>query len=118
MIERDPTQPADHDATVVWSPPPASPTDAPATLPVTVERRNGGSRLRWAIALLVTVLVVGVAPAAFFLLAGQTTPSKLLGYVPSDRVVYGEGRLDLPGDQRQKLGECLAKVPGVADQAT
>src|SRR2546423_3668871 len=118
MIERDPTQPADHDATVGWSPPPASPADAPAMVPVTVERRNGGSRLRWAIALLVTVLVVGVAAAAFFLLAGQTTPSKLLGYVPSDSVVYGEVRLDLPGDQRQKLGEFLSKFPGFADQST
>src|SRR2546423_15554777 len=109
MIERDPTQPADHDATVGWSPPPASPTDAPATLPVTVERRNGGSRLRWAIALLVTVLVVGVAVAAFFLLAGRSTPSKLVGYGPSDSAAYGEARLDLAGGQGRRRDGILSK---------
>jgi uncharacterized protein DUF3352 len=121
MTERDPIQPADNDATVVWSPPHANPGSDVAPTPtvaVAVERRGGGSRLRWAIALLVTALVVGVAIAAFVLLAGQTAPSKLLGYVPADSVVYGEVRLDLPGDQRQKLGEFLSKFPGFADQST
>ena len=38
--------------------------------------------------------------------------------MPADTVQYVEGRLDLPGDQRQKLGEFLAKaIPGFDDQA-
>src|SRR4051812_11141773 len=121
MTERDPGQPVDNDATVVWSPPPANPGSEVAPAPTTavaVERPGGASRLRWVIALLVTALVVGVAVAGFVLLAGQTAPSKLLGYVPADSVVYGEVRLDLPGDQRQKLGEFLSKFPGFADQST
>src|SRR3954470_15705306 len=120
MTERDPNQRSDEDATVAWSPPPATTLDTPEPVPaVAVTRsRDGAGRLRWAIALLVTALVVGVAVAGFVLLAGQTAPSKLLGYVPADSVVYGEVRLDLPGDQRQKLGEFLSKFPGLADQST
>ena len=119
MIERDPTQASVNDATVAWSPP--SPTVAEDLTPapaVPVERPAGASRLRWGIALVVTVIVVAIAAAAFSLLAGQTAPSKLLGYVPADSVIYGEVRLDLPGDQRQKLGEFLSKFPGFADQST
>ena len=119
MIERDPTQASVNDATVAWSPP--SPTvteDLTPTPAVPVERPAGASRLRWGIALVVTVIVVAIAAAAFSLLAGQTAPSKLLGYVPADSVIYGEVRLDLPGDQRQKLGEFLSKFPGFADQST
>jgi hypothetical protein len=41
----------------------------------------------------------------------------VLGYVPADSTMYGEVRLDLPGDQRQKVGEFLSKFPGFADQA-
>jgi uncharacterized protein DUF3352 len=123
MTQRDPGQPADNDATVVWSPSPATPASDVAPTPtvavaVAVDRGGGGSRLRWAIALVVSLLVVSVAVAGFVLLAGQTAPSKLLGYVPADSVVYGEVRLDLPGDQRQKLGDFLSKFPGFADQST
>jgi hypothetical protein len=120
MTERDPNQAADNDATVAWSPPPPTPTEDLTPPPaVPVERpRAGGSRLRWAIALVVTALVVVLAAAAFSLLVGQPAPSKLLGYVPADSVIYGEVRLDLPGDQRQKLGEFLSKFPGFADQST
>ena len=31
--------------------------------------------------------------------------------------MYGEVRLDLPGDQRAEIGEFLSKFPGFADQA-
>jgi hypothetical protein len=119
MTERDPDQPADRDATVAWSPPPANgPNELAGTPTVRVERPVGDNRLRWGIALVVTVIVVVLVAAAFALLAGQTAPSKLLGYVPADSVIYGEVRLDLPGDQRQKLGEFLSKFPGFADQST
>jgi len=118
MTERDPNQMPDHDATVAWSSPATvSETLTPAPA-VPVERQAGASRLRWAFALVVTLLIVAVAAAAYALLVGQTVPSKLLGYVPADSVVYGEVRLDLPGDQRQKLGEFLSKFPGFADQST
>lgn len=120
MTKRDSSQPIDLDTTVALSPPRASVIDdaAPAAKAIPVPRPAGASRLRWAIALIVTLLVVAVAAAAFALLAGQTAPSKLLGYVPADSVAYGEVRLDLPGDQRQKLGEFLSKFPGFADQST
>jgi uncharacterized protein DUF3352 len=119
MTERAPNQTADNNSTGVWSPPPTSATDDVTPAPAApVERQAGGSRLRWGIALVVTVIVVAIAAAAFSLLAGQTAPSKLLGYVPADSVIYGEVRLDLPGDQRQKLGEFLSKFPGFADRST
>jgi uncharacterized protein DUF3352 len=119
MTERAPNQTADNDSAGVSSPPPTSATDDVTPAPAApVERQAGGSRLRWGIALVVTVIVVAIAAAAFSLLAGQTAPSKLLGYVPADSVIYGEVRLDLPGDQRQKLGEFLSKFPGFADRST
>jgi hypothetical protein len=119
MTERDPNQPIDDAPTVAWTLPPAGQVVEVMPPSVTrVEPQRGGNRLRWGIAVVVTVLVVGVAAAAFALLAGQTAPSKLLGFVPSDSVVYGEVRLDLPGDQRQKLGQFLSKFPGFADQST
>ena len=119
MTEQDANREPETDVTTAWSAPPGDPVDQLTPAPaVGVERPRGTSGVRWAIALLITVLVVGVAAAAFVLLAGQTAPSKLVGYAPSDAVVYGEVRLDLPGDQRQKLGEFLSKFPGFADQST
>jgi hypothetical protein len=110
---------ASHDApTVVWTAPQQGPvedlTPAYAT-PVVTPRR--ASPIRWAVALLVTVLVVGVAFAGVFLLTGQSSPSGVAGYVPADAVVYTDVRLDLPGDQRQRVGELLSKFPGFADQS-
>jgi hypothetical protein len=66
---------------------------------------------------LVTVIVVGVTAAATLLVTGQTPGSTLVGYVDNSSVVYVEARLDLPGDQRQKLGEFLSKFPGFDDQS-
>lgn len=130
MTERDPNQPlagtqssppagAGSDTpTVVWTPPrQVAPEDITPPPAIRVEPPRRGGTLRWAIALLVTVLVVAVGFAAAVLLAGQSAPSNLVGYVPADSVVYGELRLDLPGDQRQKLGQFLSKFPGFADQA-
>ena len=44
----------------------------------------------------------GLRDAVADRLVADARPS--LGYVPADSVVYGELRLDLPGDQRQKVG--------------
>jgi hypothetical protein len=108
------------DSTTAASTPPAAAHEQPTPTQTTAVQpaRSGGGGLRWAVALVVTVLVVVVAAAAFVLLAGQTSPSKLLGYAANDAAIYGEMRLDLPGDQRQKLGDFLSKFPGFADQST
>ncbi len=75
------------------------------------------SRLRWAAAIAVVALVIGASAAAAALLTGSSTTGTVLGYVPEHTIVYGEVRLDLPGDQKRAVGEFLSKFPGFADQA-
>jgi hypothetical protein len=82
---------------------------APATPP--------RSRVRWAAALAIVALIVGVTALATLSLIGSSPTSTVVRYVPTDSLAYGELRLDLPGDQRQKIGEFLSKFPGFADQA-
>ena len=103
--------------TIAWT---APRTEYAAEAPPPVERvrQPGSSRARWGIALLVTALIVGVGVGAYVLLSGQRAGSSVVGYVPDQSVAYGELRLDLPGDQRQKLGEFLSKFPGFRDQST
>jgi hypothetical protein len=128
MTERNPNQPtgsqtpppAANDApTVAWTPPPNGTIEAApvATTAVPVRTSRGGG-LRWGIALLITVVILGIGAVAALLLTGQSAPSSLVGYAPADSLIYGELRLDLPGDQRQKLGQFLSKFPGFKDQAT
>src|SRR6266404_2850122 len=82
----------------------------------TSTRRSSG--VRWAIAIGGIAIVVGITIAILALTSGsRPTPSIAVGYMPSDTVQYGEYRLDLPGDQRQKLAAYLSKLPGFADQA-
>lgn len=134
MTERDPNQPtggppastppADDTPTTAWTPPAWTPpsgatveeTTPAATAPVPV-RSTRGSGLRWGIALLITVVVIGIGAVAALLLTGQSAPSSLVGYAPADSLMYAELRLDLPGDQRQKLGQFLSKFPGFKDQS-
>lgn len=114
--------PAPDAPTVAWTP---SGTEAPAppAVPVPVQvasseaKPGRGGRLRWAVAIAVVAVVVGATVAVAALLTGSTSQASVLRYVPQDTVVYGELRLDLPGDQRQAAGEFLAKFPGFADQA-
>jgi uncharacterized protein DUF3352 len=135
MTERDPNQPtgdppaprprAEDAPTVAWTPPSYTPPSATtideptpaATAPVPV-RSSRGNGLRWGIAALITVVVIGIGVVAALLLTGQSAPSSLVGYAPADSLMYGELRLDLPGDQRQKLGQFLSKFPGFKDQAS
>jgi Protein of unknown function (DUF3352) len=106
--------------TIAWTPPPdetIAALSAPlgqATPPAPTRRT---SRLRWFVAALVTVLVVSLTAAATLLITGQTPGSTLVGYVDNSSVVYVEARLDLPGDQRQKLGQFLSAFPGFDDQS-
>src|SRR5258706_10051947 len=82
----------------------------------TTTRRSSG--VRWAIAIGGIAIVVGITIAIVALTSGsRPTPSIAVGYMPSDTVQYGEYRLDLPGDQRQKLAAYLSKLPGFADQS-
>ena len=80
----------------------------------TTTRRSG---LRWAIAIGGVAVVVIAIAAILALAGGKPTPSIAVGYMPNDTIIYGEYRLDLPGDQRQKLAAYLANYPGFKDQA-
>jgi hypothetical protein len=109
-------QPAER-PTEAHTPQPHEPAETPTpTMPVDRSSRVGAGR--WAIALGVVAVAIGVTAAAAFLLTGQAAPSVVLGYTPADTVVYTELRLDLPGDQRQKVGEFLSRFPGFDDQST
>ena len=115
-----PDVPAADSPTVAWTPPrdsgfaPPPPAEPVTALPASSRR---SSRLRWVVAGLVTVLVVGVTAAATLLVTGQSPGSSLVGYVDKSSLIYVEARLDLPGDQRQKLGQFLSKFPGFDDQS-
>jgi hypothetical protein len=120
MTFQDPgsrTPPPSDPPTEAYTPQPHEPAETPtATTPVDRPSRAGAGR--WAIALGIVAIAVGVTAAAAFLLTGQAAPSVVLGYAPADSVIYTELRLDLPGDQRQKVGEFLSKFPGFDDQST
>ena len=95
-----------------WQPvPPAATTTQPVAGP---GPRRG---LRWAVALVVVALVVTTVAAAAFIMGSKAPDATVLRWVPTDSVIYGEARLDLPGDQRAKLAEFLSKFPGFRDQA-
>jgi hypothetical protein len=90
---------------------------APATSVLAPGASAGGSR-RWAIAAGIVGLLVLASALAFSLFTGRAANASVLGYVPSDSIMYGEIRMDLPGDQRAAVGEFLSKFPGFADQST
>jgi Protein of unknown function (DUF3352). len=94
---------------------PAVPQPVEPTVPAAKSGKSG--RLRWAAAAAVLAVVVGATIAVAALLTGSTAQSSVLRYVPQDTVVYGELRLDLPGDQRLAASAFLSKFPGFADQA-
>ncbi len=74
--------------------------------------------LRWGIALVVVAVMVGVVSVAVAMLAAGGGSSSVQGWLPKDTIFYLEARADMPGDQRAKLGDLLAKFPGFADQAS
>ena len=127
-----------NDETAAWSPPRSSGDPDPATLeatydgpiirrePVGAESGTFGaeavgagrrSAVRWAIALGGVALVVAVTIAIVALASGRPAASIAVGYMPEDTIQYSEYRLDLPGDQRQKLASFMAHFPGFDDQA-
>ena len=63
------------------------------------------------------LVVVAVAAGATFLLTGSSGTAAVLAWTPADAVMYGEARLDLPGDQAAELAELMQAFPGFDDQA-
>lgn len=100
--------PQPYESAVAWAP-------AVPVVPPSTPRRGG--RLRWAAAIAVVALVIGASVAVAALITGGSSESTVIGYVPDRTVVYGEVRLDLPGDQRRAVGAFLSKFPGFADQS-
>jgi uncharacterized protein DUF3352 len=111
---------------------PSNPTWTPATAPVPNQltesapvsgapsgSRRGRAGLRWLVAIVGVILVVASSAVIVSFAASRTAvTSAAMGYAPADAVMYSEARLDLPGDQRQKLGEFLkTAVPGFDDQS-
>jgi len=94
--------------------------DAAPTVPVVATQlapRSGRGRLRWLVALIITVLVAGTAAGATLLFTASAGDAAVLAYVPADSVSYLEVRLDLPGSQRAEVAKLLSAFPGFADQA-
>ncbi len=75
-----------------------------------------GDRRRWVIAGLIAVAAIAGALAAALILGARPLPEGYR-YLPADSVAFLELRPDLPGDQRQHLGNFLAHFPGFADQS-
>jgi hypothetical protein len=90
---------------------------APATPVVSTPAAPPRSRARWVITIAIVAIVIAASAAVALLITGRSSNATVLGYVPSGATMYGEVRLDLPGDQRLAVGQFLSKFPGFADQA-
>jgi Protein of unknown function (DUF3352) len=86
------------------------------TEPVPTRPRAGPSRGRWVVVIGVAGLAIVGAVAAIAVLSGRPTP-EALRYIPADEAMVAELRMDLPGDQLQKVGNLLAHFPGFKDQS-
>jgi hypothetical protein len=89
---------------------------APAVPPPSAARPTG--LVRWGVALITLAIMVGVVSVAVAILAAGGGASSVQGWLPKDTIAYLEVRADLPGDQRARMGDLLAKLPGFADQAS
>jgi Protein of unknown function (DUF3352) len=79
--------------------------------------RPGRSRLKWLVAIVVSLLVVGAVVGATLMLTASSGDPAVLAWAPADSIVYAEARLDLPGDQRAQLAKTMTALPGFDDQA-
>ena len=93
---------------------PAAPAGSGAPAAAAV---RGSARRRWLVAAIVVVAVIGAAIAATIFLSARPLP-EALRYTPADSTIVIELRPELPGDQREHLGNLLAHFPGFADQST
>ncbi|HEX4898088.1 MAG TPA: DUF3352 domain-containing protein [Candidatus Limnocylindrales bacterium] len=87
------------------------------THPVAAAPVAGGSRTRWLVGGGVAVAAVAAIALVASFLAASPMP-EVLKYLPADSAVVVELRPELPGDQRQHLGNLLAHFPGFEDQST
>jgi len=113
----DLTRPIEPQSVTEPAAPAEAATPAAGTEPVVKAGSSGPSRMRWAVGIGVAALAVAVAIGAYIVLGSRPMP-EALKYIPGDAVVVAEVRMDLPGDQLQKLGNLLAHFPGFADQST
>jgi len=102
---------------VVREPGAAAPPPAGAAPPPGAPVRPRGL-VRWGVALVAVAAVVGVVSVGAAFLAAGASGSAVRGWLPPDTIGYLELRADLPGDQRAKVGDIIAKFPGFADQAS
>ena len=104
------------DATEVVEAPPAIPPVPSTDMTALPGANPGRSRTRWLVGGgIALAAVVGIVLAATLL--GARPLPEALRYVPADSAVVVELRPELPGDQRQKLGNFLAHFPGFDDQS-
>jgi hypothetical protein len=93
-------------------------TSRPLDPPPPAGSSGSGSRLRWLVAGLATILVVVLVGGALYLAAPRSgTPGLAAHYAPANTAAYFEARLDLPGDQQGNLAQFASHFPGFADQA-
>jgi hypothetical protein len=74
-----------------------------------------GTGLRWALAILGVVIVAAGSILIVSLVGARPATSIALGYMPKSIAAYSEVRLDLPGDQREKLSSFMKPFPGFSD---
>lgn len=75
-------------------------------------------RWRWVAASVATLAILALVAGIVFLGARPGTPSLVAQFAPADAAIYTELRLDLPGDQRDRLVSFMSNFPGFADPAT
>src|SRR3990167_2686271 len=90
------------------------PDDATTLEPVEPPPERRG---RWIVAGLVVAAAIAGTIAAFLILGTKPLP-EAYRYLPADSAVVLEFRPEWPGDQRQHLGNFLARFPGFADQSS
>jgi hypothetical protein len=111
-----------HEHTTSAPLPPYEPVHRPVSVgatssPTPVGGRN--SRWRWVAAAVATLVVVALVGGFLVFLGPRPgTPSLVSLYAPVDVPAYAEVRLDLPGDQHDRLAEFMSHFPGFADPAT
>lgn len=114
-----PAAPLATEAQTPGLPPPVPAIDPVPTSPVssTPMTRPGRSRVKWLVAAVVTLLVVGSAAGATLLLTADAGDAAVLSWAPADSILYAEARLDLPGKQKAELAKVMSAFPGFDDQA-
>jgi hypothetical protein len=111
------TEPVIDPGTAITPPAPAAAPAASAGATVASHGLKSAARARWLAAGSVVAATVVVVAGAVILLGSRPVPEALT-YVPADSAVVAELRMDLPGDQLQKVGNLLAHFPGFKDQTT